>query len=1540
MKAKAGRIIGIILGSVLLLMLGVMLAAEIPAVQTFMAKKAAEKLNEYVNGKVTVGSVKLKPFDAIVLHDVTIIDTNPYDDPEIEGYHPIDTFARVGTLAAHFSLKGLFRKEGLHFRKVTLDDSMLDLVIEQREAFSPYGNDRGTTLNLQRIFKLVKKDKKKEQGDVFDIGRVKIRNFNYRMDNPKSVYKRVWMGKDTTDLKRRVNGEMFEGLDWDDMDIMVNIDARNLSMSKGYMRGTVDHLDAVDKSGLQLRHLCANTVVGGGKTEITNLHIVDDYSDVRLDYLNLIGTPIDYREFVDRVRIQGSIQPGSVLDFHNTLAYFAPAMRGRQVKAELSGIVDGTVSDLGLDGVTFRDQASGTGGTVTGRITGLAHKDMRINSSVRNFRTTTKGLGEFIREFSPKSKVDLSKYLKGQTITLDADLKGTLKELDVKGTAKTGIGNASVDAVVHNIEGDDPVRIIGTLAANNLDVGAAAGIKAVGPVTARAKVDAKLGKNPDIDIQSLDIDRLSALGYNYSDIHAKGVYTGKSFDGRIVSNDPNLNLLFQGKFNISPKTENAAYQFYADIGYANLQALNLYKKSNSRISLRTSADFIRVSKGDLIGDVTIADIILEDEDGVHEVGDVSIQSHSNDKVSRMKLSSAFAEGTFVGSNSIGEFVKDLKKATVSKELPALTPGNEKAEKYDGGEYDIDFIFHDSTELLSFFSEGAYVESGSRVNLSLSKIGILNGKIKSGRIAYDNKYLKDLTAKVSNAGDVINAEVEGSELKIGGITMKSPILAAFVNDDHVGLSVGFDNETEAANKADLFVEADFSRDERDSLVIQGAVLPSNLYYEGTGWGISSDPITVKGHDIDLNNLVARSDEQTIIVDGGLSRSRQDTLNVALDHFDISVLNSLIKQDMNIQGLASGNALLISPTKPNIGILAGIAVDSTYVAGERLGRLNLRSEWNKFNETFDLTLNNNAGGRRNIDATGFIQPSTKEIGAGITLTDFDLTIAEPFLKGVFSNMDGKLGGYIGVDGTLDKINIESKGTQLKEGKLTLDYTRVPYFAEGPFSVTENGLDLTGISLKDRYQGSGTVKGGLLMNRLKDPKLDVDIGFKDMECLATGADKEKEGFYGNIFATGGIKITGPLDDILLDIDATTARKGALHIPLSNGSSARTSDLLTFYELPEEEVFDPYDLLVERTTSRKKKKANIEVRLRANATPSTSAIIEVDRTGGTVLTTSGRGIIEVHTNAKEKLFSLSGSYGINSGTFKLNVLGMINREFTISDGSAVRFNGPVMDTDLDINAVYTTKASLSTLLADTTSVATRRTVNCGIGITDKLSNPKVSFSIDIPDLDPLTASQVDAALNTQDKIEKQLIYLLISNSFMPDESSGVNVKGTNILFSNVSSIMSNQINNIFQKLGIPLDLGLNYQANDRGNDIFDVAVSTQLFNNMVVVNGTIGNRQYSTSNGSSVAGNIEIEVKLNRQGTVRVTVFSHSADNYTSYLDNTQRNGVGIAYQKEFNTFRQFFQEMFMSKKKRQALAQQPKQPVEQVSVSIDEKGKVIKE
>ena len=126
--------------------------------------------------------------------------------------------------------------------------------------------------------------------------------------------------------------------------------------------------------------------------------------------------------------------------------------------------------------------------------------------------------------------------------------------------------------------------------------------------------------------------------------------------------------------------------------------------------------------------------------------------------------------------------------------------------------------------------------------------------------------------------------------------------------------------------------------------------------------------------------------------------------------------------------------------------------------------------------------------------------------------------------------------------------------------------------------------------------------------------------------------------------------------------------------------------------------------------------------------------------------------------------------------------------------------------------------------------------------------------------------------------------------------------MYSNASDIVSNQLNGILKQLGIPLDLGLNYQPDQRGTNIFDVAVSTALFNNRILINGNIGNTNRA-ADGRDVIGNIDVEVKLDENGKIRLTFFSHAADRYSNYLDNKQRTGIGFSYQKEFNNRHDFF-------------------------------------
>ena len=281
---------------------------------------------------------------------------------------------------------------------------------------------------------------------------------------------------------------------------------------------------------------------------------------------------------------------------------------------------------------------------------------------------------------------------------------------------------------------------------------------------------------------------------------------------------------------------------------------------------------------------------------------------------------------------------------------------------------------------------------------------------------------------------------------------------------------------------------------------------------------------------------------------------------------------------------------------------------------------------------------------------------------------------------------------------------------------------------------------------------------------------------------------------------------------------------------------------------------------------------------------------------------------------------------------MNIASKNFTIESGSSIKFNGDIMDSDLDIDARYQTKTSLANLIADSTATSYRRNVICGLKVSDKLRNPQLAFSIDIPDLDPSSKSQVESALSTDDKVQKQFVALLVTNSFLPTDQSGIFNNTNDILMSNMMEIMSGQLSNILQRLQIPLDLGFKYAPGEGGNDLFDVAVSTKLFNDRVSVNGVIGNRQYAPNgNNRDVVGDLDVEIKLDNAGQVRLNLFSHSADKFSNYLDYSQRNGVGVSYQREFNTFLGLVRSLFTSKKKRQEAAAQ--------AVSRQEEKKILK-
>ncbi len=1460
-----------------------------PKVQTALARKLTAKLNDKIEGELSIGRVQILPFKTVILRDVAMTDNDPLTTSFFE---PRDTVFRVGIATVSFSLKGLTGKKPLTLKKVSVRDGMLNLVTE-----APY------VTNLKRIFHGSEPKPLQDKGDVFLIKQVEARNFHFTLANA--------MGKKTP--------KGAPGINWADLDLYADAKGHNLHYVGGAIQGTLDDLKAREKSGYSFWNSRGKTSVSRGKIAITDFELTDAGSHLVLPSFTMsFENHRSFRQFLDDVTLDVQIKNSRLNS--KTLTGFTGVTLPPLTLDISKAVFHGPINDFDLSTLNFRE-ASGISGQLSAQVSGITTpRNSSIDARLNGLSFTTEALGGILEALAPGKGRAISRYAPGERFVLDGRLSGPANDLSLTCALASPSGSVSGSVKARDLLNDQtPSRLNGSLAVNNLDLGGLLGTKEVRECTLRTHLDAVLGKDGiSLNIDSLQVDKAHIHGYDYSNIAAAGTYKDNAFNGRVVCSDPNLNFLFQGLVNLSNKTNNALYKFYLNLGYADLNALNLDKRGPSKASMAVNANFTRIGGKNILGDIDVKDLKLENASGIHDIGHLSASSYSSDGDQRINFNSAFAEAHYSGTQPISALVTSLRDAILYQELPVLT--TRKPTPWSAGDYRLFLKTADTRDLLSFVLPGLYVADGTTLNLQVREDGTMNSRLKSQRVALKDKYLKNVDLQAGHDGRKLSAVLTGEELN-AGVKLLGNVLSVTADSNRVDLHYLFDNQSEQETKGDLSLICDLSRDEKEQLCYALQTRSSDIQISGQKWEIDPSGISIRPAGIQIPHFTAHNGDQQISISGGASKRLRDTLVLSLNQFDLEPLRSLAASLPEMRGYVTGNARLISPvTQDQWDLNALLAARDLVISGYDAGTLRLLGDWDNDEKRMRFRLADQVGDRSTLLAEGSYHPASKGIRAKIKMDSLQIGYASGFVKEVFSRMEGKASGELALSGTMDHMSIASRGTRLDDALLQVAYTNVPYYVSGPFHADDYGITFDDMALKDRFKGTGVVSGGLTFDHLKDIRMATAIRVNGVEAFNTTDDGESP-VYGHVFASGTVDIKGPFSSLLMDINARTDGSGDFHIPLRNNSSLKGTELLTFKQPETHEWVDPYEEMMQGLSKTKKRKGEFGMKMRITVRPEVQCDLEIDKTSGNVLSGRGNGTISLDIGGEEA-FSINGDYSLSSGDFRFNAMNLATKNFTINSGSSIKFNGDIMDSDLDIDALDHTKTSLANLITDSTATSYRRTVNCYLKIYDKLRNPQLSFSIDIPDLDPTTKSQVESALNTEDKIQKQFVALLVTNNFLPNDQSGI-FNNSNILMSNMMEVMSGQLSNILQRLQIPLDLGLKYAPGEGGNDLFDVAVSTKLFNDRVSVNGVIGNRQYS-ANGTNqdVVGDLDVEIKLDQAGEVRLSLFSHSADKYSNYLDYSQRNGVGIGYQKEFNTLRGFFRSLFMSRRRqREMLERQPR-------------------
>ena len=1457
-------------------------------------------LNERTAGTISFGSIRILPVRAIVIEDVLLTDRSPYGPGA-------DTVLSVGTLSAKFSIRGLLKGDAILLSDVNLKEGMFCLATEPLDSV-------GNIFNIARIFssgKPPKEKKAKRERELFRASNVSIDGLRFKMLN---------FSKPVDSIARTIN--------WTDLDVRdISLRAEGVKLKGVTVTGNVRELSFREKSGFTALHMSGNVKNGNGETLIRDLVIRTPDSDINMSRFRMsFESMASLGNFLEEVRIEADILP-SVVDFED-IAYFAEALRPMDFRARIEGRYDGYVNDFSLSNFNLHmaDGRSNFSTTIDGHLTGLPDSQgMMLDARLKDTRFTPGEIASFIRGFAPASDIDLSQIAPGHRFHLTASAKGPVNRLSVKGmaimdnlsargrtiasSANLSGGSADIDIVLRNLlYPGRPIEIGGHVSTTGLDLGAILGSPLLGPCSMETVADVTLTPGiPRIKLDTLGIGSLHLNGYDYKDISISGSTAPDRIEAVLESRD----TAFTASLGVFCATvgDTRMLTGHGEVSHADLAAMNIKPGEPSAVSFTVSASLLGQGDNESRGDILFDSVILEDSLGQHGIGGIDLSFvDSGEGTNSLTIDSRFLQASFTGTRFLGDFAKDLQNATLRETMPHYF--GQREEDAPGGAYRVSLTVLDAKDVLGFFQKGMYIENGTSITLALDG-DALESHISSGRIALKDKYIKGISANIDNSTGPLAGNILSSEISAGALDLRNGLLRFSTEGNGILLKLSYDNSTEETNKGEINIAGEIGRNSGGKMLLVGETLPGEIHLNGERWAISPATFLIDGSDVGIDSLVLRGSGQSVSVDGGISATRTDTISVRLDRFDIAAANAFMPSGMSLGGSATGFASAVSGPGQERSILMGISIEGTSVGDTHLGRIDIASAWNPETEAFDLGLRNTVGGTYSFMARGAYKPSTKGIRGNVYFNRFDIGFAAPLLEGVFSETDGLLSGGIRIGGTTALPELSSEELRLDEGLLRIDFTNVPYSATGPLHIDNGGVHFDGIAISDRHGGSGTLGGSILWDRLKDMRMGVKADFRGMEVLDLPANRAN-GFYGNIFATGTVSIDGPFNALTLSADATTAKEGELHVPLSGGGTVATSNLLTFVSFAEEEkVTDPYEEMLGRLEHPEGKAgSDMRVRLRARVSENTAAYIELDKESGNTIYARGNGTIDIDVRPSRDVMDFSGRYNISSGNFHLDALGIATRDFRLTDDSYINFNGDILGSMLEIGAVYRTKAPLGALIGDNSS-SVRRNIDCKLSVTGDLHSPQIGFGIDIPDLDPGTQSLVESALSTQDKVQKQFLSLLISGSFLSDDKSGI-VNNANMLNTTLSEIMMGQLNSILQKLDISLDLGLDFETDQNGQSLYDIAVSTELFNNRVIVNGTIGNRLYNTtSSQSELFGDLDIEIKIDKAGALRLTLFSHSADQYTSYLDETQRNGVGITYQKDLKSFRDIFKGIFRRKK-----------------------------
>jgi len=510
----------------------------------------------------------------------------------------------------------------------------------------------------------------------------------------------------------------------------------------------------------------------------------------------------------------------------------------------------------------------------------------------------------------------------------------------------------------------------------------------------------------------------------------------------------------------------------------------------------------------------------------------------------------------------------------------------------------------------------------------------------------------------------------------------------------------------------------------------------------------------------------------------------------------------------------------------------------------------------------------------------------------------------------NLSGTASGRLAVKGQLS--NPELLG-QINVNKAFFDVGLL----QTTYSITDSVffkpqlIEFKSMELSDRNGNKGEFKGEIRHGGFRNMSYNLSLIANDMLVLDT-KHTDNQLYYGEVYADGNLSVTGTTKDLIIDIAGTTKADTDFYIPLTDDESAEESNFIRFTN-PNKD----FELLQDKEESKSEDYeidlAGMTVTMDLDITPDARCQVIFDSKVGDILKGRGHGNLQIKIN-KEGRIDFYGDFNFEEGDYLFTLQNVLNKKFVINEGSVIRWDGNPYDANIDLNATYKLKTSLIDLMGAVDpevikDYSRRIPVHCNLLLADRLMKPSVQFDIETPSSQDNSQNIIDRYINSEEEINRQVLSLLVLNRFYTqgrtntDNNAANRSSGNNAALVTTTEMLSNQLSHWLSQISSDIDIGVSYRpAGEMTNDEIEVALSTQIFNNRVIVNSNVGYGDDQTRE-SNLIGDFDVEVKLNKSGSLRAKAYTRTNNElvHSSYNTSPTTQGVGISFKEEFDSLQE---------------------------------------